>query len=595
MSYLNKPRKGMLLGGVWDWITGAADTVSKYSDLAKTGVAALSTYASYKDQKRKNELQEDAYRDYLAAAEAAGKEAEAAVDLNLTPMTISGKPTTKAEVTDYAAATGLKHGGISGLRKRYARGPDEFEVEQMDEEEIITPNYLMKEEGVNIGPQVFYNTGRGDRANALMIWDQMSTPDKSIFDFDFEIFFNDGGWRDMIKGEAPMSQGETQMASAPSMGDSQNDAAMQLFNKPYDQLNEMELQMFQEEMSKYMATGGIAGLRNGGRPGYNIGDMVTADAEAVVSEVPKSQVNYIQGNQMTEDAINQIIYKFYEKFPGVDASGMSLEDMIAELQAEGVMEYDLGILGLDKAMGMITPQSVGASARKIMMGDTKYGDFTEEKRNGGRIGYAYGPGENEVLEMDEEFVGDNELKMEEGVPIQEMAGGGERGWKAQMLAEEIAEEQYGKEFYDLSQDLQMKVYQIALDMIDDQARGPVNPERPPIYLPKPNEESKGIMMAAQGGRIGYAMGPGPVMDNTEGGIMDLGGLEKDYRFSGGFVPIGAYEKKDDVPARLSKNEFVFTADAVRAAGGGSINKGAKRMYDTMKNLEAKPEAKRMIA
>ena len=594
MSYLNKPRKGMLLGGVWDWITGAADTVSKYSDLAKTGVAALSTYASYKDQKRKNELQEDAYRDYLAAAEAAGKEAEAAVDLNLTPMTISGKPTTKAEVTDYAAATGLKHGGISGLRKRYAQGPSEVEVMETDEE-ILTPDYLMKEEGVNIGEQVFYNTGRGDRANAFMIWDQMSTPDKSIFDFDFEIFFNDGGWRDMIKGEAPMSQGETQMASAPSMGDSQNDAAMQLFNKPYDQLNEMELQMFQEEMSKYMATGGIAGLRNGGRPGYNIGDMVTADAEAVVSEVPKSQVNYIQGNQMTEDAINQIIYKFYEKFPGVDASGMSLEDMIAELQAEGVMEYDLGILGLDKAMGMITPQSVGASARKIMMGDTKYGDFTEEKRNGGRIGYAYGPGENEVLEMDEEFVGDNELKMEEGVPIQEMAGGGERGWKAQMLAEEIAEEQYGKEFYDLSQDLQMKVYQIALDMIDDQARGPVNPERPPIYLPKPNEESKGIMMAAQGGRIGYAMGPGPVMDNTEGGIMDLGGLEKDYRFSGGFVPIGAYEKKDDVPARLSKNEFVFTADAVRAAGGGSINKGAKRMYDTMKNLEAKPEAKRMIA
>jgi hypothetical protein len=82
---------------------------------------------------------------------------------------------------------------------------------------------------------------------------------------------------------------------------------------------------------------------------------------------------------------------------------------------------------------------------------------------------------------------------------------------------------------------------------------------------------------------------------ANGGIMDLGGLEKDYRFTGGFVPIGAYEKKDDVPARLSKNEFVMTADAVRAAGGGSINKGAKRMYDTMKHLEARPEAKRMTA
>ena len=91
------------------------------------------------------------------------------------------------------------------------------------------------------------------------------------------------------------------------------------------------------------------------------------------------------------------------------------------------------------------------------------------------------------------------------------------------------------------------------------------------------------------------MGPGPVMSNTNDGIMDMGGLEKDYRFSGGFVPIGEYEKKDDVPARLSKNEFVFTADAVRAAGGGNINKGAKRMYETMKNLEAQPTAKRMIA
>ena len=55
------------------------------------------------------------------------------------------------------------------------------------------------------------------------------------------------------------------------------------------------------------------------------------------------------------------------------------------------------------------------------------------------------------------------------------------------------------------------------------------------------------------------------------------------------------KKKDDVPARLSKNEFVMTADAVRAAGGGSINKGAQRMYDTMKHLEASPGSKRMTA
>ena len=72
----------------------------------------------------------------------------------------------------------------------------------------------------------------------------------------------------------------------------------------------------------------------------------------------------------------------------------------------------------------------------------------------------------------------------------------------------------------------------------------------------------------------------------DGGLMNLGGKEMDLR-GGGFVPIGKKERADDVPARLSKNEFVMTADAVRAAGGGSINKGAKRMYNLMNNLEAR--------
>ncbi len=80
---------------------------------------------------------------------------------------------------------------------------------------------------------------------------------------------------------------------------------------------------------------------------------------------------------------------------------------------------------------------------------------------------------------------------------------------------------------------------------------------------------------AQGGRI----------KAQEGGLMNLGGMEKDYRNEGGFVPIGKQEKADDVPARLSVNEFVFTADAVRNAGGGDIDKGAEIMENMMKNLE----------
>ena len=53
----------------------------------------------------------------------------------------------------------------------------------------------------------------------------------------------------------------------------------------------------------------------------------------------------------------------------------------------------------------------------------------------------------------------------------------------------------------------------------------------------------------------------------------------DLREDGGFVPIGRMEKADDVPARLSKNEFVFTADAVRNAGEGDVDKGAEVMYN----------------
>ena len=71
---------------------------------------------------------------------------------------------------------------------------------------------------------------------------------------------------------------------------------------------------------------------------------------------------------------------------------------------------------------------------------------------------------------------------------------------------------------------------------------------------------------------------------AEGGMMDMGGMEMDLR-GGGFVPMGRAEKADDVPARLSKNEFVFTADAVRAAGDGDVDKGADKMYATMKKLE----------
>ena len=101
-------------------------------------------------------------------------------------------------------------------------------------------------------------------------------------------------------------------------------------------------------------------------------------------------------------------------------------------------------------------------------------------------------------------------------------------------------------------------------------------------------------MVAEGGRIGYAMGTDEKVEMAAG-IEGLpvrqnkaGVKELDLRETGGFIqPVGIKEKADDIPAMLSNNEFVFTADAVRAAGGGDIDKGAQLMYDTMKKLESK--------
>ena len=100
---------------------------------------------------------------------------------------------------------------------------------------------------------------------------------------------------------------------------------------------------------------------------------------------------------------------------------------------------------------------------------------------------------------------------------------------------------------------------------------------------------QGSTYAADGGlmRTGYQEGGDaePVAKKTMP-LIDMDGKEKDYRETGGFVDMGRMERADDVPARLSKNEFVFTADAVRNAGEGDIDKGAEVMYNMMKNLEA---------
>jgi len=120
-------------------------------------------------------------------------------------------------------------------------------------------------------------------------------------------------------------------------------------------------------------------------------------------------------------------------------------------------------------------------------------------------------------------------------------------------------------------DMAIQLFGKPLDELDDRQKEMI------MSFMKPKAQQGGLM------RANYALGSMPTKEES-----GLGGLpiEADMRYSGGFMPYGAKEKADDVPARLSKNEFVFTADAVRAAGGGSVQKGAQKMYNSMKQLES---------
>jgi len=136
---------------------------------------------------------------------------------------------------------------------------------------------------------------------------------------------------------------------------------------------------------------------------------------------------------------------------------------------------------------------------------------------------------------------------------------------------------------DLSRD---KVYQKWVERYEK------NPESPLVTMHENFDKYKTFYESsknkkADGGimRIGYQEGSKEPVAKKTMPLLDMGGQEMDLRDNGGFVPIGRMEKADDVPARLSKNEFVFTADAVRNAGDGDIDKGAEVMYNMMKNLE----------
>ena len=167
-----------------------------------------------------------------------------------------------------------------------------------------------------------------------------------------------------------------------------------------------------------------------------------------------------------------------------------------------------------------------------------------------------------------------------------MGGGAGEAQAEQMLMAEFVK------YKNKGGDLSFEQFVKAVMQQQEQSQGMEQPMMAANGGPVPGSEVAGYTTPAGYNKFDYRSG-GVRVNAAEGGIMDaeaaemidMGGQEKDYRETGGFVEMGGEERADDVPARLSKNEFVFTADAVRNAGGGDIDRGSEVMQNLMDNLE----------
>ena len=222
------------------------------------------------------------------------------------------------------------------------------------------------------------------------------------------------------------------------------------------------------------------------------------------------------------------------------------------------------------------------------MPDKKYVNqnfYTQNAADGGRIGYAGGG----YLDEDEEDYVRSAAGMSRRQPTAflNMGGGAGEAQAEQMLMAEFVK------YKNKGGDLSFQQFVQAVMQQQEQSQGMEQPTMMAADGGMAGTSVSGYGTPAGTNQFGYPSG-GTRVNAAEGGIMeteeasemiDMGGQEKDYRETGGFVEMGGEERADDVPARLSKNEFVFTADAVRNAGGGDIDRGSEVMQNMMDNLE----------
>jgi hypothetical protein len=418
-----------------------------------------------------------------------------------------------------------------------------------------------------------------------------------------------------LKGDLRPNQ---MMASNPDPMAELNSLSLMLYKKPLSDLTDDEYESLQEAARDSLAVGG--------RAQYGLGSIVKSVGKAVkgvakgVKKVAKSDLGK---TALTATALYYAPALFkgtpgfgpgstYRNFfgnlslpsiPGIpglsdkakgtlgafaigslgsaaisaaEAGGLDTSDPNAEVDVESIKGY------LSRGYKNLNPNATDEEVFQFVQENT-----AEYRAMGGRIGYADG------TPSFEEYLREREMLDKKGNMERLM-----KEYKEDMRRKKVMQQKQeaadgGRIGYaDGDEDPIIKKLRILPDTLDKIAE-----KIAPLLGYEPEDIKKIIKeraKQAQGGRIGYAMGTEDKVEMASGieslpiNVNSKGVKELDLRETGGFIPpVGIKEKADDIPAMLSNNEFVFTADAVRAAGGGDIDKGAQLMYDTMRRLESK--------
>ena len=375
--------------------------------------------------------------------------------------------------------------------------------------------------------------------------------------------------------------------------------------KYLEYLKEMELMGVEpvsvEEFNK-MLDAMKENMADGGRIGFRFGEKVE-DKEGILSMMDKDK----EDEDMLMAGVGNVMKLFTSERTGFDRAGF--EDMLIQYSDSGakekgvkLMDFALDFLGIS---GMKEGGRIGFGSGSGRMAETfrlleeamekndtdqieilksiLRNEFSQKLAKGGRTGFKLGKSKDfKPLQIDpmneklEDMLESGSAALPAGLLIgmKNIKKAAEAGKEIFSAAEKtsIIRQLAGRtpKFTEAYKSIGKNIAEIKKVM-----------DEPLKYL-KDAALLKEILKLkkAQGGRVNYNMGSEVPVRKNSVGIEEL-----DYRQTGGFVPVGVKEKADDVPAMLSKNEFVMTADAVRGIGNGDVERGAQKLYNVMKQAE----------